>query len=144
MCPVESPAGADRAPPRFSRGAACRIVGLAPSDLARWEDAAGREAGLRLPASLSFADLVALAVLREVSRQVGARLDDFAVGLAELFTALAERTDVGRLNDHVALVGCHYARLAPLPSDHVRCVGDGFIVVPLCAVLRDLHDQACS
>jgi hypothetical protein len=133
-----------RAGVRFSRVAACRLVELAPSELARWEWAAQRETGLRLPASLAFHDVIALAVLAEISRRVGARAGAFTMGLAQLFAALAERTCIERLDGHVALVGQDFARLAELRTDHVRCVGDDFIAVPLDAILADLRDQVFS
>ncbi len=129
---------------RFSRAAACRLVGLAPTELARWERAARREIGLRLPASLACSDLVALSVLRAVFTRVGKRAGAFTTGLAQLFTALAERTDIERLDDHVALIGRDFARLARLRSGHVCCAGDDFIVVPLHAILADLRDQVFS
>jgi hypothetical protein len=157
MCPVESPAGADgpaarvrsaslngRMRVRFSRAAACRLVGLEPSELARWERTASREIGLRLPASLAFPDLVALSALRAVFNRVGKRAGAFTTGLAQLFTALAERTDIERLDDHVALIGHDFARLARLRSGHVCCAGDDFIVVPLRTILADLRDQVFS
>ena len=154
MSPFESPVGPDRqraearvgsvdaSPPRFSRLAACRLTGLAPSQLARWERAAGEEVGLILPPSLTFADLLALAVLGDVSRRVGARLSLFTAGLAQVFEVLAGRTDLDRLDDYVALIGRDFARLAESQNDHVRCVGDAFIVVALHPILTALRDQA--
>jgi hypothetical protein len=44
----------------------------------------------------------------------------------------------------VALVGHDFARLAELRTGRVHCFGDGFIVVPLGAILADLRDQVFS
>jgi hypothetical protein len=147
MCPAGSPAGAERAarpsspagkPRGFTPAAACEILGLTAGELNRW-DRAG--AALRLAESLTFADLLALAVLAEASRRLGAGVEDFALGLCRLFVALAERTDLERLDDHVALVGRDFARVARLKGAHIRCAGDAFIVVPLGPILADLRDQ---
>jgi hypothetical protein len=147
MCPAGSPAGAERAAPSdaaateatgFTPAAACEILGLTAGELDRW-DRAG--AALRLAESVTFADLLALAVMAEASRRLGAGVEDFALGLCRLFVALAERTDLERLDDHVALVGRDFARVARLKGDHISCTGDAFIVVPLGPILADLRDQ---
>jgi hypothetical protein len=144
MCPAASPAGAealrDGAAPgaRFTREAACEILGLEAHTLDRWDRAS---AALRLATSLTFADLVALAVVAEASRRLGADTGDYTLGLCRLFVALAEPADAERLDEHVALVGRDFARVARLKDDHIRCAGDGFIVVPLAPILADLRDQ---
>ena len=145
MYPAGSPVGAK--PPRadgggpgvtFSPEAACGILGLPTAELDRWNRAL---AALRLAASLTFSDLVALAVVAEASRRLGAGADAFALGLCRLFVAIADEADVERLDEHVALVGRDFARIARLKDDHIRCAGDGFIVVPLAPILADLRDQ---
>jgi hypothetical protein len=118
--------------------AVCQILGLPPDELDRWAKA---NAALQLAGSLTFADLLALAVMAEASRRLGAGVEDYALGLCRLFVALAERTDLERLDDHVALVGRDFARVAQLRGDHIRCAGDGFIVVPLAPILADLRDR---
>ncbi len=147
MCPAGSPAGVERAerprivarePTGFTPAAACEILGLTAGELDRW-DRAG--AALRLAESLTFADLLALAVMAEASRRLGAGVEAFTLGLCRLFVALAERTDLERLDDYVALVGRDFARIARLKDDHIRCAGDDFIVVPLAPILADLRDQ---
>ena len=144
MCPAASPAGAEApragAAPgvRFTREAACEILGLAAHELDRWDRAL---AALRLAPSLTFADLVALAVVAEASRRLGAAAGDHTLGLCRLFEALAEPADAERLGEHVALVGRDFARVARAKDDHIRCAGDGFIVVPLAPILADLRDQ---
>ena len=125
---------------RYSRAAASRIVGLAPTALARWERAAAREIGLRLPASLAFPDVLALGVLREVSARLGARVDGFTAGLGQLFATLDAIRDIERLDGLVALVGQDFARLTQVQRDHVSCVGDAFVVVPLRPILVGLRD----
>jgi len=146
MSPAASPAGAeplDRARPtptaRFTAAAACEILGLPAGELDRCDRAL---AALRLAASLSFADLVGLAVVAEASRKLGPGAADFSLGLSRLFVALADAAEVERLDEHVALVGRDFARVARLKDDHIRCAGDGFIVVPLAPILADLRDQA--
>ena len=141
MSPAASPAGAEPtdAAVAFSPEAACEILGLSAGELARWDRAF---AALRLAASLTFSELVALAVIGEASRRLEARAGAFTLGLCRLFVTLAERTDVERLGEHVALVGRDFARLARLKDDHIRCAGDDFIVVPLAPILADLRDQA--
>jgi hypothetical protein len=44
----------------------------------------------------------------------------------------------------VALIGRDFARLAGIRGDHVRCVGDDFIVVPLRPILAALRDRVFS
>jgi hypothetical protein len=140
MCPVESPPGVERpALAGLSRTAACRLIGVSPSALGRWERSVA--SGVSLPASLAFADLLALAVLRELTARLGAGADDFSAGVAQLFAVLAARADLERLDDYVALIGHDFARLAELRSDHVRCVGDDFIVVALHPILASFRDQ---
>jgi hypothetical protein len=148
MCPVGSPVGAERADwpniaaaepaDGFTPAAACEILGLPPGQLERWDKAI---AALQLAPSLTFADLLALAVMAQASRRLGADVEDYALGLCRLFVALAERTDLERLDDHVALVGRDFARVARLKGDHIRCAGDAFIVVPLGPIVADLRDQ---
>jgi hypothetical protein len=145
MCPAASPAGAEAsragATPgaRFTREAACEILGLEPHELHSWDRAS---AALRLATSLTFADLLALAVVAEASRRLGAATSDYGLGLCRLFVALAEPADAERLDEHVALVGRDFARLARAKDDHIRCAGDGFIVVPLGPILAGLRDRA--
>jgi hypothetical protein len=152
MCPAGSPAGAEPAPERlsavavepaawFSPAAACDILGLQAGELERWERAS---AALRLAEALTFADPLALAVLAEAARRLGDGVGAFGLGLRRLFTTLAERDDLERLDDHVALVGRDFAQLARLKADHVRCPDGGFIVVPLGPILADLRDRAFS
>jgi len=145
MSPAASPVGAE--PPRraaaasiarFTPGAACEIVGLTPGELERWNRAC---AALRLAASLTFADLLALAVVAAASRRLGAGAGDFSLGLCRLFEAMAAQADTDRLDEHVALVGRDFARVARLRDDHIRCAGGAFIVVPLAPILADLRDQ---
>ena len=145
MSPAASPAGAEptdaagAAAVAFSPEAACEILGLSAGELARWDRAF---AALRLAASLTFSELVALAVIGEASRRLEARAGAFTLGLCRLFVTLAEQADIERLGEHVALVGRDFARLARLKDDHIRCAGDDFIVVPLAPILADLRDQA--
>ena len=144
MCPAASPAGADTphagAAPgvRLTREAASDILGLEAPELGRWDRAL---AALRLATTLTFADLMALAVVAEAARRLGAAADDYTLGLCRLFTALAEPADAERLGEQVALVGRDFARVARAKDDHIRCAGDGFIVVPLAPILADLRDQ---
>lgn len=138
MSPAASPAGADRPRASFTPAAACEVLGLAPADLARWEPAI---AALRLAASLSFAELVALAVVAEASRRLGEGAGDYALGLCRLFEAMGAAPEPERLDDHVAIVGRDFARLARVKEGHLRCEGDGFIVVALRPVLAELRDQ---
>jgi hypothetical protein len=125
----------------FTPAAACEILGLSAGELERWDRA---YAALRLAASLTFADLVALAAVAEASRRLGDGAGAFTLGLCRLFVAMAEQADVERLDEHVALVGRDFARIARLRDDHIRCAGDGFIVVPLAPILADLRDQVFS
>ena len=152
MCPAGSPAGAEPArerpasaaaapAARFTPASACDILGLEAGELEQWERAS---AALRLAASLTFADLLALAVVAEAARRLGDGVGAFGLGLRRLFTTLADRTDLERLDDHVALVGRDFAQVACLKGDHVRCAGDGFIVVPLGPILADFRDRAFS
>jgi len=155
MCPVASPVGADGgrgeggAPLRpraagavFSRVAACRIVGFAPSALKRWEKALADEAGRPRPAVFTVFDLLALSVIREVETRLGDRASGFTVGLGEVFGLLSAQVDLQRLDPFAVLVGPDFARLAELRADHVRCVGDGFVVVPFNPILEDLRGRA--
>jgi hypothetical protein len=145
MSPAASPVGAE--PPRraaaarlarFTPAAASEILGLSPGELDRWDRAC---AELRLAASLTFPDLLALAVVAEASRRLGAGAGDFSLGLCRLFEAMAAQADVERLDEHVALVGRDFARLARARDDHIRCTGDGFIVVALAPILAGLRGQ---
>ena len=146
MCPAALPVGAEpeRRPaepglgPGFAPAAACEIVGLSPAELERWGKAT---AALRLAPSLTFAELLALAVVAEASRRLGAGARDFELGLCRLFVAMAERADLERLDDHVALVGRDFARVARLRGDHISCAGDGFLVIPLGPILAGLRDR---
>jgi len=131
-------------PDGFSRDAACRFVWMAPSALAGWEAAARRETGLALPERLTFSDVLALAVVAEASRRLGARLDSFTVGLSQLFSILAERAGGESLDGRVALVGYGFARLADLRSHRLHCGGEDLIVVPFGPILASLRDQAFS
>ncbi|HEX3405629.1 MAG TPA: hypothetical protein VHS81_00195 [Caulobacteraceae bacterium] len=108
------------------------------AELERWDRAF---AALRLAASLTFADLVALAVVAEACRRLGPGTADFSLGLCRLFEAMSETSNVEQLDAHVALVGRDFARVARLKDDHIRCAGDGFIVVPLAPILAGLRDQ---
>jgi len=157
MSPAVSPAGADRIaesagssaetapePLRFSRAAARQIVGVSESQLELWEQAAWQETGRRPAVAFTFADLLALAILREVSRRLGRRAGGFSAGLGQLFLALAEKDDVERIDDLVALVGPHFARLAKVRSQHIRCEDETFVVVPLGPILADFRDQVFS
>lgn len=142
MCPAALPVGAEperrRAEPGFAPAVACEIVGLSPAELERWRKAT---TALRLAPSLTFADLLALAVVAEASRRLGARADDFELGLCRLFVAMADRPDQERLDDQVALVGRDFARVAQLKGDHISCAGDGFLVIPLGPILGALRDR---
>jgi hypothetical protein len=145
MSPAASPVGAEPHRPataapaaRFTPAAACEILGLTPGELDRWDRAC---AALRLAASLTFADLLALAVVAEASRRLGAGAGEFSLGLCRLFEAMAEQADAERLDEHVALVGRDFARIARLKDDHIRCAGDGFIVVALAPILAALRGQ---
>jgi hypothetical protein len=123
---------------RFSQEAACEILGLEAHELDRWDLV---RAAPSLARTLSFADLMAVAVVAEASRRLGAAASDYGLGLCRLFVALAEPADAERLDAHVALVGRDFARVACLRDDHIRCAGDGFIVVPLAPILADLRDR---
>ena len=157
MCPAASPAGPDPMTALvreieqdegrsacFARAAACRIVGLTLPELEAWERALGDEAGLRLATSLTFADVLALAILREASWRLGASVTAFTLGLGQLFEILGARPDVERLDSHAALVGRDFARLAELRKIHLRCAGDDFVIVPLLPILGNLRDQVLS
>jgi len=136
-----SPASAGSPDARFSRRAACRIVGLARSDLERWERAIRRSGGRPWPEALAFADLVALAVLREAMGRLDACAGAFAIGLGRLVEALRARSDVETMDDHVVLLGGDFARLAQVRSEHVRCSVGDFVVVWLRPILAELRDQ---
>jgi hypothetical protein len=114
------------------------MLGLPPAELDRWERA---NAALRLAASLTFADLLALAVVAQASRHLGARVGAYTLGLCRLFVAMTDAGDLEHLDDHVALVGRDFARIARLKGDHIRCAGDGFVVVPLGSILDDLRGR---
>ncbi len=131
-----APAGADG----FSRMAACRIVGIAPSALARLETALAAEADHRLPARLAFSDLLALAVAREIAGRLGPGAAAYTVGLRDLLLLLAARPELDLLDPFVALVGRDFARLTDLPPDHLRAANHGFVVVPLAPILSELRD----
>jgi len=145
MCPAALPVGAEperrRAEAGFAPATACEIVGLTPAELERWGKAI---AALRLAPSLTFADLLALAVVAEASHRLGARARDFELGLCRLFVAMADQSDLERLDDHVALVGRDFARVARLRGDHISCAGDGFLVIPLGPILAGLRDRVFS
>ncbi len=138
-----SPAGAEPspAPTGFSRADACTVVGLTCADFDQWERALSAEAGVQLTPTLAFADLLALAILRAVIERLGWRAGAFTLGVGQLFQGLGTRPDLERLDDYAALVGRDFARLAELRSDHVRCSGDEFVVVPLGPILARLRDQ---
>jgi len=143
----EPPGGeraADRWPRRFSRALACQIAGLDQEMLARWEQAAVEAGAPPLASGFSFPDVLAFAVLRDLSDRLGDNLDAFTVGLVRLFAALTERGDVERLDGHVALVGRDFARVAELRGGHVRCVGGDFAVIPLGPILKELRDRVLS
>jgi hypothetical protein len=151
MCPVESPTGADPAlrlgpaqaapSPGFSRASAAQIVGLAPSTMRRWEDVLLDQVSFDLDSPLTFADLVALAVLSATVRCLGAGADEFAFGIARVFEALRDRTDVERLDGHAALVGRDSARIAER-YDHEMCAAADILVIPLRPILADFRGQA--
>ena len=124
--------------PGIAPAAASEIVGLTPAELDRWDKAI---AALRLAPSLTFADLLALAVVADASHRLGERARDFELGLCRLFVAMADRADLERLDDHVALVGRDFARVARLKGDHISCAGDGFLVIPLGPILAGLRDR---
>jgi hypothetical protein len=128
-------------PARFTRAVACHFIGMAPSALDGWEQAARREADLVLPERLAFSDVLALAVVAEASRRLGARLDNFTVGLAQLFALLAQHPGVERLDGRAALIGHGFARLADLRSPHLHCGGEDLIVAPFRPILASLRDQ---
>jgi hypothetical protein len=113
-------------------------------ELERWEHAIEAETGRRLAASLTFADFIGLAILREASWRLGARVRDFNLGFGQLFEILGARADIESLDDFAALVGRDFARLAKLRKIHLRCVQDDFVVVPLRPILADLRDQVFS
>jgi hypothetical protein len=147
MCPVASPAGADQAlerfgePGGFSRVAACHALGFAPSALHRWEGHFAADAGLTLPDRLTFSELLALAVASEAQRRIGDRAFDFTAGLGQVFTLLAARGNLEQLDSFAVLVGRDFARLTELPSDHIRCPDNSFLVVPLAPLLAIFRDQ---
>ena len=151
MCAVESPTGADptresgpaeAAPGRgFSRAAAARIVGLAPSALSRWERVLFDRAGLELGATLTFADLVALAVLSATERCLGAGTDAFAAGHAQVFDLLRDRADVEHLDGYAALVSRDEGHIAER-YDHEICATTDILVIPLRPILANFRGQA--
>jgi hypothetical protein len=124
--------------------AACRLVGFAPSALARLERWLADEAGHILPARLAFSDILALAVARELERRLGAQLPDYAIGLRDLFALLAARAELEPLDGFAALVGRDFARLTDLPADHISSTDRSFLVVPLGPILSDLGDLVFS
>lgn len=128
----------------FPLPTACRLVGLTPAQLARLERAVSDATGWRPSQSLTFADLVALAVVREVLHQLAGRIDEVTVGLAELFVALASRRDVERLSDHVAVVGRAFARLVAMPNDEPESIEGAVVVIPLRPILAAFRDQVFS
>jgi hypothetical protein len=140
MCPAALPVGAE-AEPGLAPAAACEIVGLTQAELDRWDKAI---TALWFARSLTFADLLALAVVAEASHRLGGRAQDFELGLCRLFMAMADRGDLERLDDHVALVGRDFARVARLRGDHISCAGDGFLVIPLGPILARLRDRVFS
>jgi hypothetical protein len=127
--------------PGFTREAAASIVGLAPSTLSHWEGRLLEQAGFELGSALSFADLVALAVLSATVRCLGGRADAFAVGLAGVFEALHDHADVERLDRYVALVDRDCASIVD-GYDHERTAEADILVIPLRPILADFRGQA--
>jgi hypothetical protein len=151
MCPVESPVGAEATPAPdlaeggvgtgFTRAAAARIVGLAPSELHRWERLLLKRAGFTIGPTLTLADLVALAALSVTERCLGAGAKEFAVGHARVFEALRARADVERLDGFTALVSRNSARIAER-YDTDSCAAADILVIPLRPILADFRSQA--
>lgn len=127
--------------PGFTREAAAQIAGLAPSALRRWEQVLLDQAAFDLGATLTVADLVALAALGVSTRCLGAGAEAFAVGFARLFEALRDRADVERLSGYAALVSRDTAQLAER-YDTERCAAADILVIPLRPILADLRSQA--
>ncbi len=92
--------------------------------------------------ALAFANVLAIAVVREASRD--GRAGAFTLGLGQLFQILAARPDVEHLDDYAALIGRDFARLAQLRGVHVLCKREDFVVIPLRPILADLRDQVFS
>jgi hypothetical protein len=138
---AHSAPAAERPAQRFSRGDACRIVGIPISTLLDWEryTAPRTDAPNELP--YTFSDLLALAVTREMAGQLGPALDDFAFGVGQLFDLLAAQPSIDRLDDHSAVIGRDFARLGKVRDNHVSCGTADFVVVPFRPVLSDFRDQ---
>jgi hypothetical protein len=127
-------------PPHFSRDDACAIVGIPISTLMEWEQKG-------LPACdrrFTLSDLLALTVTREMARRLGPRLDDFALGLKQLFPALASRPVVERADDFSAVVGPCFAFLWRTAEHDDRADEKDIVVVPLRPLLSELKDQVFS
>jgi hypothetical protein len=125
----------------FSRGDACRIVGVPISTLLDWERYAGRRTGAPDEPPFTFSDLLAFAVTREMAGQLGPALGDFAFGLGQLFDLLAAQPGVDWLDDHSAIIGRGFARLSKVRYKHVSRASADFVVVPFRPVLSDFRDQ---
>jgi hypothetical protein len=128
-------------PPHFSRDDACGILGIPLSTLAEWEQKGRPGCRGRDDGRFTLSDLLALAVTREMAQRLGPRLDDFAVGLKQLFPALASRPDVERADNLSAVVGPRFAFLWRIPDDDERSLERDIIVVPLRPLLSELRDQ---
>jgi hypothetical protein len=137
---AHSAPASDRPAQGFSRGDACRIVGVSISTLLDWERFAAPRTGAANEPPFTLSDLLAFAVTREMVGQLGPALGDFTFGLGQLFDLLAAQPGVDRLDDHSAVVGRDFARLCKVRDKHVSCHTRDFVVVPFRPVLSDFRD----
>jgi hypothetical protein len=128
-------------PASFSREEACAIVGIPVSTLIEWERQGCRNWGPGDDRPFALSDLLALAVIREMARCLGPRLNDFAFGVGQLFQALAARTDMERADDLSAVIGPHFAFLWKIHEGDDRSRERDMVVVPLRPLLADFRNQ---
>ena len=110
--------------------------------LVEWERYLGSAEGCRGVRSFRLADLLLLAVVREIAPQLGSSLAEFTFGLKRLAHALSAHPDVARLSESSVVIARDFAQICELREGHVRCERGDILVVPLRPLLADFRDQA--
>lgn len=125
---------------RFSADEVCRFVGVSRGQLNAW--LAGGRCQVCGGVGFTLADILGLAVVRELSVRCGDDLRTFAAGLEALFQLLATTPQVERLDDVTAVVGPHTAELWTCETVRTRMIPVDWVSAQFGPLLAGLRDQA--
>ncbi len=114
------------------------IAQISPGDLRQWRKAVPYLAAKPGKAArFAFSDLVGLALTREITGTLGARISEIGAGVDALFRALAEARPA-HLEGVVALVERATARLIPASELTARQISGPLFVAPCDPILAEI------